>query len=332
MSAQLPWYVARAAGIVAWALLAASVLWGLAMTTRALGPKPKRPWLLDLHRFLGGLALVFTAIHVVAIMGDSYVHFGLAEALVPLASKWHPIPVAFGIVGIYLLAAVEFTSLLRSRILEPAVAPGALPELPALRDEHRAPAHRGHRPRAAGSAHRGRGDDAGRVRARDDPHQPRCRDGSGRPARTASAGAAGRDRRDRRGAVRSGSGAIARPVRDERIGGSECRRGHAELEQQLRRGREHEHRAGDVEADEHDRDAVEVLHVSERRLRARDDEIAAHRRERTAWRTVVLQPPREHDDADEQEVDRAAVQAGGVGDRPRRAASPTGRRRGARRR
>jgi methionine sulfoxide reductase heme-binding subunit len=116
MSAQLPWYVARAAGIVAWALLAGSVGWGLAMTTQTFKRRVRRPWLLDLHRFLGGLALIFTAVHVTAIVADTYVHFGLAEVLVPLAAKWHPVGVAFGIVGIYLLAAVEATSLLRNRI------------------------------------------------------------------------------------------------------------------------------------------------------------------------------------------------------------------------
>ncbi|HEY5011595.1 MAG TPA: ferric reductase-like transmembrane domain-containing protein [Acidimicrobiia bacterium] len=116
MSVQLPWYVARASGIVAWALLAGSVLWGLAMTTKTFKRVVRRPWLLDLHRFLGGLALIFTVVHVVAIMGDTYVHFGIAEVLVPLAAKWHPVAVAYGIVGLYLLAAVEFTSLARKQI------------------------------------------------------------------------------------------------------------------------------------------------------------------------------------------------------------------------
>jgi DMSO/TMAO reductase YedYZ heme-binding membrane subunit len=65
---------------------------------------------------LGALALVFTGVHVGAIMLDQYVHFGLSDVLVPFASKWHPIAVAWGIVGFYMLAAVEITSLLRSRI------------------------------------------------------------------------------------------------------------------------------------------------------------------------------------------------------------------------
>ena len=114
--AHLWWYAARAAGIVAWALLAASVTWGLALSTHVLGRKPRPAWLLDLHRALGGLAVIFTAVHVVTIMLDSYVHFGLAEALVPLASTWHPVAVAWGIAAFYLLAVVELTSLARRKL------------------------------------------------------------------------------------------------------------------------------------------------------------------------------------------------------------------------
>jgi predicted ferric reductase len=116
MNKQLWWYVARSGGIVAWALLAASVLWGLALSTKVLRGKPRPNWILDLHRFLGGLALVFTAIHVLALVLDSYVHFGVAEVLVPFASAWHPVAVAWGVIGLYLLIAVELTSLARKRI------------------------------------------------------------------------------------------------------------------------------------------------------------------------------------------------------------------------
>ncbi len=116
MTSQLWWYTARAAGIVSWALLAASVLWGLVLSTK-LRPGGVRPaWTLDLHRYLGGLATIFVGVHVVAIMLDSYVHFGLADVLVPFASSWHPNWVAWGIVSMYLLLAVELTSLARRHL------------------------------------------------------------------------------------------------------------------------------------------------------------------------------------------------------------------------
>ncbi|HVA43449.1 MAG TPA: ferric reductase-like transmembrane domain-containing protein [Acidimicrobiales bacterium] len=116
MSSRLIWYMARSSGIVTWALLAASVIWGLALTTRAFGRRPRPAWILDLHRFLGGLALVFLSIHMTAISLDTYVHFGLVSLLVPLTGSWHPVAVAWGIVAMYLMVAVEVTSLLRTRL------------------------------------------------------------------------------------------------------------------------------------------------------------------------------------------------------------------------
>jgi predicted ferric reductase len=116
MNKQLWWYIARSGGIVAWALLAGSVLWGLALSTKVLRGRPRPNWILDLHRFLGGLALLFTGIHVTGLVLDSYVHFGLTEVLVPFASAWHPVAVAWGVIALYLLVAVELTSLARKKI------------------------------------------------------------------------------------------------------------------------------------------------------------------------------------------------------------------------
>ncbi len=116
MNGTLPWYVARSSGLVAWALLAASVVWGLLMTTKIVRRWVKAAWLLDLHRWLGGLALVFTGVHVGALLLDTYVHFGVASILVPLAARWHPVAVAWGVASLYLLAAVELTSLARRHL------------------------------------------------------------------------------------------------------------------------------------------------------------------------------------------------------------------------
>lgn len=111
MSAQLPWYVVRASGVLAWLLCVLSVLWGLALSTRALGRKPTAPWLLDLHRFLGGLSIAFVGVHLLSLWLDNFVQFGPAQLFVPLASSWHPVAVAWGVVAFYVLVAVEVSSL-----------------------------------------------------------------------------------------------------------------------------------------------------------------------------------------------------------------------------
>lgn len=110
------WYLSRASGITAWLLVTASVLWGMALSTKALGARPKGPWLADLHRFLGGLAVAFTGIHMVALWADSWTPFGLRELLVPFASTWKPGAVAVGVVAFWLLLAVEATSLAMRRL------------------------------------------------------------------------------------------------------------------------------------------------------------------------------------------------------------------------
>lgn len=115
MSSQFWWYTARAGGLVSWGLATASVIWGLLLSGR-ITRMPKPAWVLDLHRFLGALTVVFVAVHVLAIWLDSYVHFGPAELFVPLASAWKPGAVAWGVVALYLLLAIEITSLLQRRI------------------------------------------------------------------------------------------------------------------------------------------------------------------------------------------------------------------------
>jgi DMSO/TMAO reductase YedYZ heme-binding membrane subunit len=116
VSPQLAWYVSRSTGIVSWVLLSASALWGIALSTRLLASRPSPAWLLDLHRLLAGLACMLVAIHVGALVADNFVAFGPAEILVPLRSSWNPVAVAWGVVALYLLVAVELTSLLKRRM------------------------------------------------------------------------------------------------------------------------------------------------------------------------------------------------------------------------
>ncbi|MCC7078967.1 MAG: ferric reductase-like transmembrane domain-containing protein [Acidimicrobiia bacterium] len=116
MSSHTAWYIARATGLVAFVLLTLSVVLGLMLSTRLAGRRPPPAWLLDVHRMLSGLATAFVGVHMVAFLADSWLDFGVADLLVPFAADWHPLAMAAGVVGFYLLLAVELTSLLRSRL------------------------------------------------------------------------------------------------------------------------------------------------------------------------------------------------------------------------
>lgn len=69
-----------------------------------------------MHRYLRGLAVLLTVVHVGTLLADPYVPFGVLEVLLPLAARWRPGPVAWGVVAFYLLVLVEVTSLLRARL------------------------------------------------------------------------------------------------------------------------------------------------------------------------------------------------------------------------
>jgi predicted ferric reductase len=115
VNSEIWWYVSRSSGLVAWGLLTLAVCWGIALSTHVLGRKHQPSWLLAVHRFLGGLSLMFVVLHVVAVVADSHANFGWADVLVPVVTRWRAAAV-WGIVAMYLLVAVEVTSLMMKRL------------------------------------------------------------------------------------------------------------------------------------------------------------------------------------------------------------------------
>lgn len=116
MNPQFWWYLARASGIVAWLLLTAAVLWGIVLATD-LFPATRRPaWLLDLHRWLGGLTIGFVVVHMGALMADSYIEFSVADLVIPFAGDYKTEAVAWGIIAMWGLVIVEMTSLAMKRL------------------------------------------------------------------------------------------------------------------------------------------------------------------------------------------------------------------------
>jgi sulfoxide reductase heme-binding subunit YedZ len=116
MNPQVWWYIARAAGIIAWLFITASVLWGIMLSTK-LFPVHRRPaWLLDLHRGLGAMSVLFLTTHVAALIADNWIHFDIIDVAVPFASEWKPWQVALGVFAMWGLVIVEVTSLAMKRL------------------------------------------------------------------------------------------------------------------------------------------------------------------------------------------------------------------------
>ncbi|HLP22595.1 MAG TPA: 2Fe-2S iron-sulfur cluster-binding protein [Microbacteriaceae bacterium] len=110
------WYITRASALLAWVLLAVSVVWGILLSTRVARRIDNPAWLQDLHRFLSGMGIVLLGVHVVSLMLDGFIHFSLVDVLVPFAASYRPIGVALGVTAMYLLVAIWCSSLIRDRL------------------------------------------------------------------------------------------------------------------------------------------------------------------------------------------------------------------------
>lgn len=109
------WLVARAAGLVAFALLTVSVTLGLAMSTKLLRPARQKE-LLGWHQTLMWTGLSMLVLHAGAILFDPVLRFGLAAVVLPGAAPWRPLTVAAGIVAGYLMLALALSFRMRRRI------------------------------------------------------------------------------------------------------------------------------------------------------------------------------------------------------------------------
>ncbi len=116
MTSQFWWWVARSSGMVAAVLIALTLIWGLLLTTKVIPRKGMPAWLTDMHRMLGGLSVTFIAVHLVALVLDSYAYFSWSELFVPFQSAYRAGAVAWGIGAFWLLLVVEGTSLLQRRM------------------------------------------------------------------------------------------------------------------------------------------------------------------------------------------------------------------------
>jgi predicted ferric reductase len=102
----LVWYTIRGSGILAYLLLTTSVVAGLLMTNKTLPPGQARVDVFDVHSFTALLAIVFSGVHGLALLLDTYIGFTPAQLLIPFISSYRPFAVGLGIVSLYLAAGI----------------------------------------------------------------------------------------------------------------------------------------------------------------------------------------------------------------------------------
>ena len=110
------WYVVRASGVVAFAVLTSSVALGLLMSGRARSARWPRFALEDIHGFAGLVGGVFIALHGLALLVDSYLPFTAFQLVIPGTAPYRPLATAAGVIAAELLVALALTNRLRRQI------------------------------------------------------------------------------------------------------------------------------------------------------------------------------------------------------------------------
>lgn len=113
--AQLLWFLTRASGIVALALILAAVADGLIFSGREGGRRLRPAWWMDLHRGLGGYALIFTGLHLVTAFGAN-IGVSLATIFVPGAASYSKTAYTWGVLAFYGIAVTVLTTWPKRRL------------------------------------------------------------------------------------------------------------------------------------------------------------------------------------------------------------------------
>lgn len=102
----VPWYLSRAAGLVSYALITASVVFGLVLSTKVARRRIPRALAFEVHQFLSILSISFIAIHGGALLFDGFIGFTPTELLLPFASPYLPLWTGLGVIAGWATVAV----------------------------------------------------------------------------------------------------------------------------------------------------------------------------------------------------------------------------------
>ncbi len=110
------WLASRASGLVALVLVTVSVFLGLMMSGKVMRRPGFAKKLLAVHEQTALAGLVAIAVHGIALLGDPWLHPGVAGVVVPFALGFKTLFTGLGVIAAYLAALLGLSYYVRRRI------------------------------------------------------------------------------------------------------------------------------------------------------------------------------------------------------------------------
>ncbi len=109
------WYLVRSSGTVAYLFLAASTIWGLAISSKFLKEIVPGQLSLAMHNYLSWNAIGLTVLHAVLLLFSGFMDYTVLDLLIPFTGPYSPFWVGIGIIGLYLMILTTLTFYIRGR-------------------------------------------------------------------------------------------------------------------------------------------------------------------------------------------------------------------------
>ena len=110
------WYMARAGGVVAYLLLWLSTMWGLCLSTKVVREWLPSPLAYGLHEYLSIMAVLFTAVHALVLLGDETIKFNILHLVVPFIAPYEPLWTGLGIIALHMIVVITASFYIRKQI------------------------------------------------------------------------------------------------------------------------------------------------------------------------------------------------------------------------
>lgn len=106
----LTWYLSRAAGFTLYLLIWLTVMLGLGITTKLFDRTAGRGLVYSLHTFAMQLSYGFLAMHLLALVADAHIPFGVADLALPFASDGPEPWTGLGVLAMWFLVIIALSA------------------------------------------------------------------------------------------------------------------------------------------------------------------------------------------------------------------------------